>query len=101
LFNFLVITLGLGAAFVAGQVFELNHSGIQISRTVFGAAIFALISFHALHVLAGMTLLGLNLARARLGDFTAYRHIAIAIGTWFWYFVTAVWVVLFCVLYLI
>ena len=80
---------------------EFNHSGMRVDDSAFGGAFFALISFHALHVLAGMTVLGLNLARARLGDFTARRHVAVAVGTWFWYFVTAVWIVLFAVLYLV
>jgi len=39
--------------------------------------------------------------RANLGDFTARRHAAVQVGAWFWYFVSAVWVVLFTALYLV
>ncbi|HEX2981774.1 MAG TPA: cytochrome c oxidase subunit 3 [Anaerolineaceae bacterium] len=95
----LLATLILGGIFVAGQVFEFNHSGMQIGDFAFGGVFFALMSFHALHVLAGMTLLGLNYARARLGDFTRERHTAVTVGTWFWFYVTAVWLVLYAVLY--
>jgi cytochrome c oxidase subunit III len=97
----LLLALALGAVFVAGQVFEFNHSSMRIDDTSFGGVFFALISFHALHVLAGMTVLGLNYARARLGDFSDRKHEAVTAGTWFWYYVTAIWVVLFVVLYLI
>jgi heme/copper-type cytochrome/quinol oxidase subunit 3 len=97
----LLIAFVLGGIFVAGQIFEFRHSGLSLRDFSFGAAFFALISFHAAHVLAGMVFLGLNLARAHAGDFNARRHTAITAGTWFWYFVTGVWVVLFAVLYLI
>lgn len=99
--TYLLMTFLLGAIFFTGQVFEFKHSGMRIDTSTFGAIFFALISFHALHVLAGMTLLGLNYARARLSDFSANRHVAITVGTWFWYYVVAVWLVLFTVLYLV
>jgi cytochrome c oxidase subunit 3 len=99
--TYLMVTLILGAIFFAGQVFEFRHSGMQITDSTFGAVFFALISFHALHVLAGITVLALNFARTLLGDFSARRHMAITVGTWFWYYVVAVWVVLFTVLYLV
>ena len=98
---YLMATLLLGLIFFAGQIFEFRHSGMQITDSTFGSVFFALISFHALHVLAGITVLALNFARTLLGDFSARRHIAITVGTWFWYYVVAVWVVLFTVLYLI
>jgi heme/copper-type cytochrome/quinol oxidase subunit 3 len=91
----------LGMVFVAGQIFEFRHSGMSLRDFSFAGIFFALISFHAAHVLAGMAVLGLNLARAQAGDFTARRHVAITAGTWFWYFVVAVWLVLFTILYII
>jgi heme/copper-type cytochrome/quinol oxidase subunit 3 len=97
----LLAALALGMVFVLGQVFEFSHSGLKIDSSTFSGVFFALVSFHALHVLGGMTLLGLNYARARLGDFNARRHTAVSVGTWFWYYVTAVWLVLFALLYLV
>jgi cytochrome c oxidase subunit III len=97
----LLLALALGAIFVVGQVFEFNHSGMRIDDNAFGGVFFALITFHALHVLAGMTVLGLNFARTRLGDFSCEQHTAITGGTWFWYYVAAIWIVLFTVLYLV
>ena len=97
----LLLALGLGAIFIAGQVFEFRHAGMQVGDLAFGGVFFALISFHAVHVLAGMTVLSLNLVRAQLGDFNRNRHTAITGGAWFWYYVTAIWIVLFTVLYLV
>ncbi len=97
----LISTLLLGSVFVAGQVYEFSHAGLQIDDGTFGGVFFVLMGFHALHVLAGMVFLIINLVRSRLGDFSAGRSEAVELGTWFWYYVAAVWIVLFAALYLI
>ena len=58
-------------------------------------------SFHGLHVLAGMVMLTIGIVRARLSDFSAGDAGAIEIGSLFWYYVAAVWLVLFAALYLL
>jgi cytochrome c oxidase subunit 3 len=97
----LLITLLLGLLFIGGQVFEFNRSGMAPDDPSFGGVYFALMGFHALHVLAGMVVLAVNAVRTQLGDFSARRHTAVKVGTWFWYYVTAVWVVLFTGLYVL
>jgi cytochrome c oxidase subunit 3 len=77
--TYLAITLILGAVFVAGQVFEFRHSGMKLDDSTFGGVFFALISFHAFHVLAGITVLSLNFVRTRLGDFSARRHMVLVL----------------------
>ena len=99
--NGLLATLLLGLLFVVGQIYEFNHAGLHIDDPSFGGVFFTLIGFHAVHVLAGVVFLLLNLIRANLGDFTAERYEAVELGNWFWYYVTAVWGVLFIALYLI
>ena len=97
----LLIALLLGLLFVVGQVYEFNNAGLSIDDQAFGGVFFTLMGFHAAHVLAGVVFLALNLMRAYLGDFSAERHEAVVLGNWFWYYVTAVWAVLFVALYLI
>jgi heme/copper-type cytochrome/quinol oxidase subunit 3 len=97
----LAIALLLGLVFVAGQVYEFSHAGLQIDDQAYGGVFFALMGFHALHVLGGIVFLALNLVRARLGDFSARQHEAVDLGAAFWYYVTAVWLVLFAALYLL
>lgn len=97
----LLATVLLGLLFVAGQWFEFNHAGLRVNDPSTGGVFFTLLTFHAVHVLAGMVFLLLNLIRANLGDFTASRHEAVVLGVWFWYFVTIVWMVLFLALYLL
>ncbi len=97
----LILTLLIGLLFVAGQIFEFNRSGMKITDQAFGGVFFTLIGFHAVHVIAGVIMLVLLLWRTIQGDFSARRHTAIQIGTWFWYFIVAVWVVLYSALYLV
>jgi cytochrome c oxidase subunit 3 len=97
----LALACTLGILFIAGQIFEFTRSGMRPDDPAFGGVFFALMGFHAVHVLAGVVVLGLNLLRAQLGDFDQEKHVAVDVGTWFWYYVTGVWLVLFTVLYLI
>ena len=101
LITWLAVTLASGLVFVAGQVLEFSRSGMQITDQAFGGVFFTLMGFHAIHVLAGVIVLAFLLWQASLGDFSARRHAAIQVGAWFWYFVTAVWVILFTALYLV
>jgi cytochrome c oxidase subunit 3 len=95
------LTLALGVLFIAGQVYEFGHAGLQISDQAFGGVFFALMSFHGVHVLAGLVLLGLNIARCSFPDFSAAEAPALQIGSLFWYYVVGVWLVLFAALYLL
>lgn len=97
----LLVTLVLGLSFVAGQVIEFSRSGMKPDDQEFGGAFFALIGFHALHVLAGVIFLAINVVRAVLGDFDRRRSIPVEMGAWFWYYVTGVWMVLFVALYVV
>ena len=99
--NGLMVASLLGIIFIIGQIYEFNHAGMQINDPSFGGVFFTLMGFHAAHVLAGVVFLILNMVRARLGDFSADHHEAIVLGNWFWYYVAAIWIILFMALYVL
>ncbi len=99
--NSLSWALVLGLLFVGLQVIEFSRSGMRPNDSTFGGIYLALLGFHAAHVLGGVVFVGLNLLRTRLGDFSARSYVPVEMGAWFWYYVTAVWLVLFSVLYLV
>jgi cytochrome c oxidase subunit 3 len=101
LLGWLIGALLLGGIFVLGQGYEFSHAGMRVDDQLVGGVFFTLMGFHALHVLGGMVVLAIVWVRARLGDFSARRHDTVTVGVWFWYYVCAVWLVLFTALYLI
>jgi heme/copper-type cytochrome/quinol oxidase subunit 3 len=92
----LLATIVLGSVFLFGQWSEylrLFRQSITISQDLFGTTFFTLTGFHGLHVLAGILLLGVLIA---------FREHPIALETvsLYWYFVDAVWIAIFSVVYL-
>ena len=101
--RWLAITALLGSIFLGVQGFEwvqLVHDGLTISTGMYGATFYTLIGCHGLHVLAAVLWLGIVLFQARRGTFSQQHAIGVEICSMYWYYVGAVWVVLFPLVYL-
>ncbi len=91
----LLLSIGLGAFFVAFQGWEwlrLLADGLTLTSSTHGSFFYLIVGAHALHAVAGLLVLAaasLALTRGRLDaeSFTAVRT--------FWYFVVALWPVLY------
>jgi len=100
-----LVTIGLGAAFLAGTALEwrdlIYAKGLTIQTNLFGTTYYALVGLHAVHVTAGLVALAVVSALACLG----YVHTEHAdrgeVLSLYWHFVDAVWVVVFTVVYVI
>jgi cytochrome c oxidase subunit III len=89
------VTIILGAAFLYGQSAEylrLFREKITISQSLFGTTFFTLTGLHGLHVLVGVVILALFLAWE--------RPAALEAVAFYWYFVDAVWIAIFAIVYL-
>ncbi|HVS96529.1 MAG TPA: heme-copper oxidase subunit III [Puia sp.] len=98
--GWLIVTIVLGAIFLAGQGNEyvrLIRDDITLNGSVFGASFFTLTGFHGLHVLVGLVILSIVLVLAFLRDSKS------AIGTvaLYWHFVDVVWLFVFTVVYVL
>ncbi|WP_017717528.1 cytochrome c oxidase subunit 3 [Kamptonema formosum] len=90
----------LGAFFLAGQAMEWSHLSFGLTSGLFGATFYLLTGFHGLHVLAGILLQLLMLARSFIpGNYSA-GHFGVSAASVFWHFVDGIWIVLFSLLYL-
>lgn len=109
----LLTTAVLGTAFLAVQGTEwarLIGRGLTLSSSVYGATFYTLIGLHAVHVAAAVIWLLAVLAIAyRRGHAAkrrgavrpaAVRPAAVRLCAMYWYFVCALWVVLFGAVYL-
>ncbi|MDA8086373.1 MAG: cytochrome c oxidase subunit 3 [Nitrospiraceae bacterium] len=98
----LLATIALGTAFLAGQGTEyasMIRENVIISRDLFGTTFFTLTGFHGLHVFIGLIMLGTLFGTGLRRDAVS-RPEAVEGITIYWHFVDAVWAVIFPVVYL-
>lgn len=102
LVRWILATLFLGSAFLAGQGIEwarLLGYGVSGRASVYGATFYAVVGIHAAHVVSALIVLAVSLGRARRGAYTPARHEGLVLCSWFWLFVVLVWPVLYLLLY--
>ena len=93
----------LGGTFLFVQGIEwvrLVRHGLTLASGTYGATFYVLIGCHGVHVLAAVTWLAVTALLARRGAFIAGRQAPLEMCAIYWYFVCALWVVLFPLVYL-
>jgi cytochrome c oxidase subunit 3 len=110
-------TMALGGAFLAVKVVEYVHhfregiypggEGLFFSRhasaglPVFWTLYFVVTGLHAVHVMAGMILLGSTLLGMFMGKITAKAPQRIELAAIYWHLVDVIWIFLWPLLYLV
>ena len=97
-----MITVGLGAVFLAMQIVEYGHAyanGLTFGSGIYGNIFFMMTGFHGVHVLVGSVMLGVVLRRLIVGHFSGNDHFAFEASAWYWHFVDVVWLALFVFVY--
>jgi cytochrome c oxidase subunit III len=98
----LLVTIFLGLTFLVVQLNEYWHLGFSPRDQAFGSTFYSLTGLHGLHVIVGLTLLTICYVRSRRRhDFTAERATVLWASSLYWHFVDVVWVILFCLVYLL
>jgi cytochrome c oxidase subunit 3 len=98
--NCLLLTAGLGTAFLIGVVGFEWQGHIKPWDGVYGAVLFGMTGLHALHVLSGIILILIVWNLGRKGHFSAERHWGVEATAIYWHFVDVVWVLFYPALYL-
>ncbi|MCP9927840.1 cytochrome c oxidase subunit 3 [Cyanobium sp. CH-040] len=94
-----LLTMAMGTVFLVGQGLEWAGLPFGLGDGVYGASFYLLTGFHGLHVLTGVLLMGLMLARSfRPGNYDA-GSVGVTAVSLFWHFVDVIWVVLFVLIY--
>jgi cytochrome c oxidase subunit 3/cytochrome o ubiquinol oxidase subunit 3 len=98
-------TIALGMSFLLGTAGEwrmlIQKEGLTISSNLFGTTFYSLVGLHATHVVAGLTALGVVMLFALGGRVNRIHIERIEVLAIYWHFVDVVWVVVFCVVYLL
>jgi heme/copper-type cytochrome/quinol oxidase subunit 3 len=95
-----LVSLLLGAFFVAFQGVEwvaLLREGLTLTSSTHGALFYLIIGSHGLHAAAGVVVLGWAYLKLRRGELVITQLMTVEI---FWYFVVALWPVLYWRVYL-
>jgi len=97
----LLLTILLGSVFLAVKLYEWSSNSFGPWDHAYGSIYYTLTGFHALHVFAGLGILGALLTRAWAGRFSARHHLAVELGGLYWHFVDVVWLAVYTTLYLV
>ena len=101
--RYLLATLALGVTFLAVQGSEwvrLVAHGLKLSSGMYGGTFYLLIGCHGAHVTAGVIWLACVATLALGGRYNARNAHGIELCAVYWYFVCAVWPLLFGLVYL-
>ena len=97
----LFVAICLGMLFTKLQLDEYIVTTIKISDGVFGGIFYVATGFHGLHVLIGSIFLLTILCRYLLGFLTIeIGYVGFDCAVWYWHFVDAIWIGLYCIIYL-
>jgi heme/copper-type cytochrome/quinol oxidase subunit 3 len=94
------IAAALGLAFLAIQTVEFADLTRFAQNSAYGSTFIFLLFFHAARVFIGVGLMVIVFIRALLDQFSSRRRLLVQATERYWYFIVAVWLVVFTVLYL-
>ena len=98
----LLITVGLGMAFLAGQMVEYFHLPFGLTDNLFASTFYALTGFHGLHVTLGVICILIVWWQTRqAGRIGSSNPFGFEAAELYWHFVDGIWLVLFGILYLL
>jgi cytochrome c oxidase subunit 3 len=100
-----LLTIALGAVFLAGTAREWRHliydEGLTIQTNLFGTTYYSLVGLHAFHVTVGLLALA-TVAIFTLLGYVRQEHAERAeVLSMYWHFVDVVWIVVFIVVYIV
>ena len=97
----LAATLLLGVTFLAVQSWNwwgLIRLHLTAASNLYAFTFFMLTGLHASHVIGGIVLLAVVLARSSLGRYGSGHHPGVTYAAMYWHFLDAVWLLLFAVM---
>ncbi len=101
--RWLLLTAGLGFAFLGSQMIEYFSLPFGLTDNLFASTFYALTGFHGLHVTLGaiMILIVCWQTRSPQGRVTNENPFPLEAAELYWHFVDGIWVILFIILYLL
>jgi cytochrome c oxidase subunit 3 len=99
--GWLVVTIGMGAAFLVHEAFEWYELPFRFDTSAFSSIFFLLTGFHGLHVLGGLVLMAVVAWVVLSPGSRVPMGRSVRVTSFYWHFVDVVWVILFVTVYLL
>ncbi|MFP4977036.1 cytochrome (ubi)quinol oxidase subunit III [Paenibacillus sp. CN-4] len=103
--NWLIITVVLGAAFLALEIYEfteyVKHKEFGMTTSAFSSAFYTLVGFHGAHVAFGILWISVLIGQLARKGLTVVTAPKIYVSAMYWHFIDVVWVFIFTVVYLL
>ena len=100
-FPWLTVTLVLGLAFLFGQWTawqQLAANGFYVATTPSSSFVYLLTGAHAAHLLGGVLALVIAGIASMLHRSLKTRSIVVDVTAWYWHFMAALWIYIFCLM---
>ena len=101
--TWLMITVILGLAFLALEIYEFRHyvkEGHAFSTSAFSSAFYTLVGFHGAHVAFGIVWFALIIGQVWKRGLNVTTAPKVYVAGLYWHFVDLVWVFIFTIVYL-
>jgi cytochrome c oxidase subunit III len=99
--RWIVVTVALGALFLANQGYEWAHIPFSASSHAYGSLFFLMTGFHGLHVIGGLLAMLGVLLRMAGPQADPGEGPVLEVVTYYWHFVDVVWIALYSTLFLL
>jgi cytochrome c oxidase subunit 3 len=96
---FWLLTMAMGSFFLYGQAVEWMGLNFGFTDGLYGGTFYLLTGFHGLHVLTGVLLQAIMLARSFIPGNYDDGEVGVIATSLFWHFVDVIWIVLFILIY--
>lgn len=99
----LVLTVLLGAVFLAGHVEEMLRLPEEFTwaTNAYGSLFYVIVNFHGAHLTVGLLFLAFSYIALSRGRYSASSHEGLKVTGIYWHFVDVVWAAVFPTLYLV
>lgn len=99
--RWILITMLLGAAFLANQLLDYSQIPFRIDSNTYGSTYWMLTGLHTAHVTVGLCALGLLFVRGARARHVGAIGPAVSATSAFWHLVDVIWIFLFLTIWIV
>jgi cytochrome c oxidase subunit III len=95
----MIVTLAFAIVFAVIRIFEFQHLNCSYDQNAYGSIVWLNMGFHTTHLLTDMVDTVVLIALMFIGPVEGKRFVDVAENSGYWYFVVAMWLPLYVVIY--